>query len=92
MKELMNGRMNERMNSTQVFISLSDKANKELKDMAAQLEAVRRASAAAQATGGGTSADMHQMTNAMYIRCAEIKVRSQGFPTLVVCALPWTWR
>ena len=61
-----------------MFISLDDKASKELKTMAAQLEAVRRATAAAQAAGGGGGADMQQMTNAMYIRCAEIKVFAMG--------------
>ena len=58
----------------QVFLSLDDKANRELKKLADQLEAVRRAAMVAEAGGGSGKADMQQMTNAMYLKSAELKV------------------
>ena len=59
-----------------MYLTLDDKAMRELNKLCEELEAVRnRAMAAEDAGGRSAKADMQKATNEAYLRTAELKVR-----------------
>ncbi len=61
----------------QVYLTLDDKAMRELNKLCEELEAVRKRAMAAEDAGGRSAkADMQKATNEAYLRTAELKARS----------------
>ena len=58
----------------QVYLTLDDKAMRELNKLCEELEAVRKRAMAAEDAGGRSAkADMQKTTNEAYLRTAELK-------------------